>query len=118
MIAAFILIGTLIFAFSFTHQVCYAQWKKRVLVLHSYHQGLEWTDNITRGIQSSFSPYQKQYEIHYEYLDTKRNTGQAYTKQMVNFITAQNRQVIRNELMEIEHSFKGKLEFIYFRDFY
>jgi diguanylate cyclase (GGDEF)-like protein len=91
--ATFIFIGTLILAFSFTHQDCHAQWKKRVLVLHSYHQGLEWTDNISRGIQSAFSPYQKQYEIHYEYLDTKRNTGQAYTKQMVNFISAQNRQI-------------------------
>jgi diguanylate cyclase (GGDEF)-like protein len=75
------------------HQDCHAQWKKRVLVLHSYHQGLEWTDNITKGIQSVFSPYQKQYEIHYEYLNTKRNTGQAYTAQMVDFISAQNRHI-------------------------
>jgi ABC-type uncharacterized transport system substrate-binding protein len=91
--AAFNLIVVFILALGFTHQDCHAQWKKRVLVLHSYHQGLEWTDNITRGIQSVFSPYQKQYEIHYEYLDTKRNTGQAYTEQMVNFISAQNRHI-------------------------
>jgi diguanylate cyclase (GGDEF)-like protein len=54
---------------------------------------LEWTDNISKGIQSVFSPHLKQYEIHYEYLDTKRNTGQAYTAQMVNFISARNRHI-------------------------
>jgi diguanylate cyclase (GGDEF)-like protein len=73
------------------YQDGYAALKNRVLVLHSYHQGLEWTDNITRGIQSVFIPYQKQYEIHYEYLDTKRNSSQAYMEQMVNFISAKNR---------------------------
>jgi diguanylate cyclase (GGDEF)-like protein len=83
----------LILAFHLTHQDCHAQRKEKVLVLHSYHQGLEWTDNITRGIQSVFSPYQKQYEIYYEYLDTKRNTGQAFMEQMVNFVSAQNRHV-------------------------
>jgi diguanylate cyclase (GGDEF)-like protein len=87
------LLLALILAFSLTHQDCHAQWKKRVLILHSYHQGLEWTDNITKGIQSVFSPYQMQYEIYYEYLDTKRNTGQAYMEQMVNFISAQNRHI-------------------------
>ena len=27
----------------------------RVLVLHSYHQGFTWTDNINRGIQAAFA---------------------------------------------------------------
>jgi diguanylate cyclase (GGDEF)-like protein len=80
-------------AFASVFQECNAQLKKRVLVLHSYHQGLEWTDNITKGIQSTFTPYQKQYEVHYEYLDTKRNSGQAYTKQMVDFISAKNSHI-------------------------
>lgn len=72
---------------AFCSQDCFAGRKKRVLVLHSYHQGLEWTDNISRGIQSVFSPYSKLYEIHYEYLDTKRNTGKDYTDQLVHFIS-------------------------------
>ncbi len=49
--------------------------KQKILVLHSYHQGLEWTDNISSGIQTVFEPLDKDYEIYYEYLDTKRNTG-------------------------------------------
>jgi diguanylate cyclase (GGDEF)-like protein len=89
----FKLLYILILALGLTQQDCHAQWKKKVLVLHSYHQGLEWTDNITKGIQSVLSPYQKQYEIHYEYLDTKRNTGHAYTEQMVKFISTQNKHI-------------------------
>lgn len=56
-----------------------------VLVLHSYHQGLQWTDTISAGIQSEFERYSKETEIHYEYLDTKRNPGEAYFKSLVQF---------------------------------
>jgi diguanylate cyclase (GGDEF)-like protein len=71
-------------------QECLAERKKRILVLHSYHQGLEWTDNITQGIQSVMSPFHEHYEIHYEYLDTKRNSGADYMRQLVNFISTKN----------------------------
>jgi diguanylate cyclase (GGDEF)-like protein len=89
----FILAISPILALGLTLQDCHAYWKKRVLVLHSYHQGLEWTDNITKGIQSIISPHEQQYEVHYEYLDTKRNTGRDYTDKMVSFVTAKNRPV-------------------------
>lgn len=72
---------------AFFCQDCLAERKKRILVLHSYHQGLEWTDNISRGVESVFSPLSELYEIHYEYLDTKRNSGQAYIDELVHFIT-------------------------------
>lgn len=44
-----------------------------VLLLHSYHQGYEWTDGINRGILSELdaSKYAN-YEIYVEYMDTKR----------------------------------------------
>lgn len=66
--------------------------KKKVLVLHSYHQGLEWTDELTRGIKSVFDPLELSYELHYEYLDTKRNAGDAYMSDMARFITDKNRK--------------------------
>jgi diguanylate cyclase (GGDEF)-like protein len=56
--------------------------KKKILVLHSYHQGLEWTDSITSGIQSVFKPLDNSYEIYYEYLDAKRNSGDDYDKKL------------------------------------
>ncbi len=45
--------------------------EKNVLVLHSYHQGLEWTDEISKGIQSVFCE-NSDINIIFEYLDTKR----------------------------------------------
>jgi len=45
---------------------------KNILVLHSYHQGLVWTDKIMEGIYSVFNKYDPRYEIHVEYMDTKR----------------------------------------------
>lgn len=51
--------------------------KKKILVLHSYHQGLNWTDNITRGMQSVFNQHDN-LEIQFEYMDTKRNPDIEY----------------------------------------
>jgi ABC-type uncharacterized transport system substrate-binding protein len=58
---------------------------KNIMVLHSYHQGLQWTDNISAGIQSEFKDLGKDVELHYEYLDTKRNPGEDYFKSIVEF---------------------------------
>lgn len=66
--------------------------RKKILVLHSYHQGLEWTDEITKGIKSVFDPLELSYELHYEYLDTKRNAGKAYMDEMARFITDKNKK--------------------------
>ncbi len=83
----------IVFFLSSVNRDSYAEWKKKVLVLHSYHQGLEWTDNITKGIKSVFLPFRKDYEIHFEYLDTKRNTGKYYMEQVVRLILAKNKHI-------------------------
>lgn len=51
--------------------------EKNILVLHSYHQGLEWTDNISSGIQSVFED-RSDVNLIFEYLDTKRNFSPDY----------------------------------------
>jgi len=50
---------------------------KSILVLHSYHQGLEWTDNTSKGIQSVFQN-KDDYGLIFEYMDTKRNYSKEY----------------------------------------
>ncbi len=45
---------------------------KRLLILHSYHQGLHWTDAIQAGILESLSASGQRYEIFTEYLDALR----------------------------------------------
>ncbi|MGX5173848.1 diguanylate cyclase [Aliikangiella sp. IMCC44653] len=54
--------------------------KKRVLVIHSYHQGFHWTDRIMAGIQSVFDS--KNVELYTTYMDTKRHSSPAYFYQL------------------------------------
>lgn len=73
---------SLFFIFCFSIVVVIAQNVKNqeennILVLHSYHQGLEWTDNISAGIQSVFED-RGDVNLIFEYLDTKRNYSSEY----------------------------------------
>ena len=45
---------------------------KNVLVLHSYHKGLGWTDHVTKGIESVLRDKGQELELYFEYMDTKR----------------------------------------------
>lgn len=47
--------------------------EKNVLVLHSYHHGLQWTDNISKGIISVLETSKEKINIYFEYLDSKRH---------------------------------------------
>jgi ABC-type uncharacterized transport system substrate-binding protein len=62
-----------------------ARVRKNILVLHSYHQGLQWTDSISAGIKSQFANDRDNIEIYYEYLDTKHYSQEAYFKHLVAF---------------------------------
>lgn len=44
----------------------------RVLIIHSYHSGLSWTDEIMRGIRDVFDPAGDAIELTAEYLDARR----------------------------------------------
>lgn len=46
--------------------------KKSVLVLHSYHKDLSWTNSITKGIEKRFQEEKMEITCVYEYMDTKR----------------------------------------------
>jgi signal transduction histidine kinase/DNA-binding response OmpR family regulator len=82
--------------------------KYNVLILHSYHQGYKWTDNLSRGIQSVLQPLgysdagsypapdstttkrlqhtnppeKVAYELIFEYMDSKRNATTQYFAQL------------------------------------
>ncbi|MBA4356572.1 MAG: hypothetical protein C0405_02475, partial [Desulfovibrio sp.] len=45
---------------------------QRVLVLHAYHQGYQWTDNIQSGLSETLARLAPQAQLHVEYMDTKR----------------------------------------------
>jgi PAS domain S-box-containing protein len=55
--------------------------RKKVLILHSYHQGYEWADEINRGILETLKG-NKSIEIYIEYMDVIRNTQVEYIHEL------------------------------------
>lgn len=53
----------------------YENKKIRILAINSYHEGLQWTDDIMDGIKSVLDGDE---EFHIEYLDTKRINDENY----------------------------------------
>lgn len=64
-----------------TSMISFGEEFDKILVVHSYHHGLEWTDRISEGIHDVLSETEN-VEIHYEYLDTKRFYGEDYHKKL------------------------------------
>jgi len=56
--------------------------KPSVLVLHSYHRGFTWTDNISKGLTAAFADFVDRIELNIEYMDTRRIYTDAYFKQL------------------------------------
>jgi len=54
---------------------------KRILILHSYNHSNAWTKNVQEGIDSIFE--KENYEIHIEYMDTKRHNSSLYYQNLV-----------------------------------
>ena len=68
-----------LFCFSFSYSSNERSLNDRnILVIHSYHHGLGWEDNISEGIKDTFDS--DEFEIFFEYLDGKRNYGEEYFK--------------------------------------
>ncbi len=53
-----------------------------ILVLHSYHKGLSWTDSLVRGIDEGFSGPGLTLNISHEFMDTKRLFTEDYLNQL------------------------------------
>ena len=57
---------------------------QKVLLLHSYHSGYKWTDDITSAVKDEF--YGKQVDLRIEHLDTKRYFTPQYLIQEKEFL--------------------------------
>lgn len=66
--------------------------EKHVLILHSYHQGLDWTDNITKGIRSVLDSC-SDVNLVFEYLDFKRNYNKEHYEALLNLYKNKARQI-------------------------
>ena len=56
--------------------------RKQILILHSYHHGYKWTDDILRGIEDVFQIGKGDIDLRVEYLDTKHVSDEAYLAQI------------------------------------
>lgn len=59
---------------------------RHVLIIHSYHPGLPWTDRIMEGMQSVLGQPNRQINVDVEYLDTKRHSDPAYFSHILDAI--------------------------------
>jgi signal transduction histidine kinase len=66
--------------------------ERNILVIHSYHQGLEWTDSISSGILSVFKGY-PEYNLYFEYIDTKRNNTENYLESVVDLYRSRTSKI-------------------------
>ena len=63
--------------FFLTITTIFANSSKEILLLHSYNNGLKWTDGITQGVKEILDKY-PQYELTVEYMDSKKIDSQEY----------------------------------------
>lgn len=52
--------------------------EKHLLVLHSYHKGYKWTDDVCRGIEAALQSEGRGVRVRHEFMDTKRFSGPEY----------------------------------------
>lgn len=60
----------------------------RVLVLHSYHSGLPWTDSVHQGLTDLLGRAGRPLELMVEYLDTKRHPPARVRQAMLSLLKA------------------------------
>lgn len=56
--------------------------KKDVLILNSYHDGLEWSDNIVKEIKGVFETSRYDINLYIEYMDTRNNADSIYLNKL------------------------------------
>ncbi|CAM3487230.1 ABC transporter substrate binding protein [Arcobacter aquimarinus] len=63
------------------HNFLFANEPKEVLLIHSYHKGYSWSDDISKTIEKNFAKY-KDIELTTVYMDTKRIDDNNYIKNL------------------------------------
>ncbi|MFW6306076.1 MAG: EAL domain-containing protein [Bacillota bacterium] len=56
----------------------------RILIFHSYQESLVWNRDINAGIHEALSTSDIEYELYYEYMDSKREVTEEYYRQLIN----------------------------------
>ncbi|WP_428026005.1 ABC transporter substrate binding protein [Arcobacter sp.] len=79
----------LLLYFLFFSTICFAEVaNKEVLLLHSYHKGYKWSDDISKAIEDKFASH-KNIELTTMYMDTKRILDPIYLNKLANLYKEQ-----------------------------
>ncbi|HZL09197.1 MAG TPA: HAMP domain-containing sensor histidine kinase [Prolixibacteraceae bacterium] len=76
---------------------------KNILVIHSYHQGLEWTDSISSGILLALNN-QPDIRLYFEYMDTKRNTSKAYYDNLIELYRSRSSKIQYDAVIVVDNA--------------
>jgi signal transduction histidine kinase len=79
-------------ALALAPRVSRAAERRPVLVLHSYHKGLRWTDSEDAGMSSVLAA-RPDLEVHTEYMDSKRVEGEAHESALLSYYQGKFRGV-------------------------
>lgn len=77
--------------------------KDKVLILHSYHQGLSWSDDITDGLLSVFDQHES-VEVFFEYMDTKRRFDSEYISEFVDVFDLKHKSLEYSMVMAVDNN--------------
>jgi len=61
---------------------------RQVLIIHSYHAGLSWTDSVMDGIREALRQKHDEVQISAEFLDARRYPGHEHARQIREVIVA------------------------------
>lgn len=64
----------------------------KVLLLHSYHTGYKWTDDITLAVSDSLTKGNN-HKLYIEYLDSRRHRSQSYLDEQLRFLKKKYKEI-------------------------
>ena len=78
---------------------------RHILILHSYHSGMSWVDDLEQGIHNNLllPPYEDSI-VHTEYMDTKRNHSEEYYKRLIRIYKEKYRNVDLDLIMATDNN--------------
>ncbi|HQA53840.1 MAG TPA: ABC transporter substrate binding protein, partial [Spirochaetota bacterium] len=84
---------------------------KKILIVNSYHKGYLWSDRIMEGVDSVFNSV-KDYDVYYEYLDSKRNSSPEYMEYLKQiFVLKYSRNDFDMIILSDDNAFNFILQF-------
>lgn len=73
--------------------------EENILVIHSYHPALSWTDQVKQGIDQSFQKRRPEAKIFHEYLDGKRLPALEHSQSFLELIQEKYQKIPLDALM-------------------